>query len=237
MFLEDGYVLLQAIWAAPVRWAALLMGNPLTPRWSMYEMRVIRPESRFSIQNASAVLLLSPIRLNFLIEKFISIHRTSSYFGSMLVRCVLGKTSRGETMPQNRKHRLWMLLLIPFLCLLLYLFVRPNQKLTKIPAHPDESSINAEEKAAPSNSSVDIPTVPFSAPRYSPFKWKTPTAPSNATQSMEWTMTGTVKSDEGQPLPGATVSLYPYGPQIPDWRWPEPLLTEICDQNGRYTIT
>jgi hypothetical protein len=42
MFLEDGYVLLQAIWAAPVRWAALLMGNPLTPRWPMYEMPVDR---------------------------------------------------------------------------------------------------------------------------------------------------------------------------------------------------
>jgi hypothetical protein len=52
----------------------------------------------------------------------------------------------------------------------------------------------------------------------------------------DYVMTGSVLSEEGEALPGAAVSLHPTGLSRITFEWPAALLTQTCDNQGRYTI-
>lgn len=131
-------------------------------------------------------------------------------------------------MSQDKKRWVWVLALIPLLFLLLYLFLPRDRSQVKSHSAPQSlQPARAYERASAANAML---------PHYLPLSAYRLPENRNPDQSTECLMTGKVKSDEGQPLPGATVSLYASGPADPNFEWPKPLLTEVCDYEGRYTI-
>jgi hypothetical protein len=52
----------------------------------------------------------------------------------------------------------------------------------------------------------------------------------------DYVIAGRVLSEEGEPLPGTTVSIHKTGLSRITFEWPAPLLTQTCDNQGRYAI-
>lgn len=55
-------------------------------------------------------------------------------------------------------------------------------------------------------------------------------------QGTEYVLTGKVTSEQGGALPGTTVSLHGSKAEWPKYEWPAPIVSQTCDNEGRYTI-
>ena len=92
---------------------------------------------------------------------------------------------------------------------------------------------------------ISVPVKTSSPPRpSSPGRQAAPYVPAGVASTIsritacaaDYVMTGKVLSEEGEALQGATVSLHQTGLSRITFEWPAALLTQMCDNQGRYTI-
>ena len=136
-------------------------------------------------------------------------------------------------MVPGRSRRIWLLLLLLLICAIIYLI---SQR------HPQQSKeISDLSSAPPSEVPVSKAVVPekVAGPIYVSVNTKQrPKRLSMENQIPECLLTGRVVSAAGIPLPGATVAVHASGPDDSTLKplWPDPILTGVCDSEGRYSI-
>ena len=131
-------------------------------------------------------------------------------------------------MTRSKKRLLWLLLLIPLIYLSWHAGARwQSQSGDLTPKH-----------------FADSQPTPLSRP--SDIQSSNKPAPFDATgrearlmqggQGTECILTGRVTDKQGEALRGAVVSLHRWRPQAPKFEWPDPIISQACDDEGRFTI-
>ena len=135
-------------------------------------------------------------------------------------------------MTKPQKAWSWLLLIV-LICTIVYLFISifPQQsppisyKLPiPTPQVPIPEPVIHEKTTGPIYVSVNSEQRP----------WNLPVEP----RPSECLLTGRVISGQGESLPGATVTIHAEGPDNSALtpKWPEAIVTGVCDSEGRYTI-
>jgi hypothetical protein len=131
-------------------------------------------------------------------------------------------------MERKRNRWLLLLLLIPA-CLLLWFFVGSRRVQ---PPSPGAAQIPASQPRENQGRSTRLPNL-STLPRYVLMSYAGEREDSHA---IEYQLAGIVTSEKGEVLPGAVVSVHNSGPRKPKFSWPNPVASDICDYEGRYTV-
>jgi hypothetical protein len=133
-------------------------------------------------------------------------------------------------MSPKGKHWLWLILFLP----VFFLIRLKSRDPISAPVEEVSPPVVKTQPAAP----PAIPAVARfgrSAPSYIPIRMA-------RLQDYEpqggCVLTGRVSNEQDAPLPGASVSLYSSSSKakFPDYSWPAPMISSMCDADGRYII-
>jgi hypothetical protein len=136
-------------------------------------------------------------------------------------------------MARNRRHWLWLLLLLLAIFLFWHRSERQEHQTSNV-------SVDSGETAGKSDHPTNVIRIPQG---FSP-------GVKNGTgyfgtgdarlreydQTLEFLLTGRVTSEQGEPLPGVMVSLHNSLPEFPDYSWPEAIISQPSDAEGRFRI-
>jgi protocatechuate 3,4-dioxygenase beta subunit len=125
-------------------------------------------------------------------------------------------------MAGNKKHWLWVLLVIPGIYLVWYTVLRPARQ-----------PVQEVAQTAADDAASKLPKPP--PPAYDPI---TESSLHSLERGTEYLLTGKVTSDMMEALAGATVSVFSQAPRWspPAFDQPPPVDTQTCDAEGNYQI-
>lgn len=132
-------------------------------------------------------------------------------------------------MAGRRKRWFWLLLLLVLFLGMLWHSVRQrnNQPAGR------EASTAVEKKIGNPQARADLSVQPQRGPSYIAVR---DARLQDYEKNAMFVLTGKVTSEQGGPLPGAIVSLHSSKGERPGYKWPTPLISQTCDNEGRYTI-
>ena len=132
-------------------------------------------------------------------------------------------------MAGRRRRWFWLLLLLVLFLGLLWHSVRQrnNQPAGR------EASTAVEKKNENPQARADLSVQPQRGPSYIAVR---EARLQDYEKNAVFVLTGKVTSEKGGPLPGAVVSLHSSKGEWPGYEWPTPLVSQTCDNEGRYTI-
>lgn len=132
-------------------------------------------------------------------------------------------------MAGRRRRWLWLLLLL--VLILGTLWHSERQRNNQL-AHRVASSA-VENKFEIPQTRADLSVQPQRRPSYISVK---EARLQDYERNAMFVLIGKVTSEQGGPLPGAVVSLHSSKGEWPRYEWPTPLISQTCDNEGRYTI-
>ena len=104
----------------------------------------------------------------------------------------------------------------------------------KAPSGGPGSVVSGRQTAGTPSATIPAKAVlDMGGPIYVPISMAIPEDPAS---SGDYTVKGVVTSEQGDPLPGATVSIYTSRPAPPKFEWIDPVVWVTCDAEGRYTL-
>jgi hypothetical protein len=92
---------------------------------------------------------------------------------------------------------------------------------------------SSQQNAITTRAAISPQAPDIGNPTYVPIAESTPVEPGVGSECI---LTGTVTSEQGLPVPGATVSIHKSLPVAPSLEWPAPVASQTCDAEGRYTL-
>lgn len=132
-------------------------------------------------------------------------------------------------MAGRRRRWFWLLLLLVLFLGMLWHSVRQrnNQPAGR------EASTAVEKKIGNPQARADLSVQPQRGPSYIAVR---EARLQDYEKNAMFVLTGKVTSEQGGPLPGTIVSLHSSKGEWPRYEWPAPLISQTCDNDGRYTI-
>ncbi len=132
-------------------------------------------------------------------------------------------------MAGRQRRWLWLLVLLVLILGTLWHSVRQrNNRLANREASPA-----VEKKIGIPQTRADLFVQPQRGPSYLAVR---EARIHDYEKNAVFVLTGKVTSEQGGPLPGAVVSLHSSKGEWPRYEWPTPLISQTCDNEGRYTI-
>ena len=132
-------------------------------------------------------------------------------------------------MAGRRRQWFWILLLLVLFLGVLWHSVRQRNSQ---PAGR-ETSTAIEKKIEVPQTRADLSAQPQRGPSYAAVR---EARLQDYEKNAMFALTGKVTFEQGGPLPGAVVSLHSSKGEWPRYQWPAPLISQTCDNDGRYTI-
>ena len=131
-------------------------------------------------------------------------------------------------MTPKGKRCLWLLLLIPICLLLWWIYTHRSAQTTDRASAPVNDRVRPTDTHQAALPAKFVPVLSYMPAREVKLD--------EHYQGSEYQLMGTVSSESGEILLGATVSLHSAGPRKPRYEWPPPVASDTCDSEGRYSI-